>query len=75
MVVSEPQVQPDPALTAGLTIMRGATVITGAGKGLYDYITLANLYQPCAALAASNAGAPGGFFVNATRAKATAARR
>jgi hydroxybutyrate-dimer hydrolase len=68
IVVSEPQVQPDPALTAGLTIMRGATVITGAGKGLYDYITLANLYQPCAALAASNAGAPGGFFINATRA-------
>jgi hydroxybutyrate-dimer hydrolase len=68
IVVSEPQVQPDPALTAGLTIMRGNTVVTGAGKGLYDYITLANLYQPCAALAASNAGAPGAFFIVAARA-------
>ena len=58
VVVSEPQIQPDPALTAGLTIRRGGVVVPGTGKGLYDYITLANLYQPCAALAASNAGAP-----------------
>ena len=64
VVVSEPQVQ----LRAlhGLTIQRGATTLTGIGKGLYDYITLANLYQPCAALAASNAGAPAGFFVVAS---------
>jgi hydroxybutyrate-dimer hydrolase len=62
IVVSEPQVQP--RRTDKLTIMRGSTVIKNHGKGLYDYITLANLYQPCAALAASNVGAPFGFFVN-----------
>lgn len=66
VVVSEPQVQI--ARLHGLTIKRGATTVAGIGKGLYDYITLANLYQPCAALAASNAGAPGAFFVVATRA-------
>lgn len=64
IVVSEPQIQP--RRTDRLTIMRGSKVIKNHGKGLYDYITLANLYQPCAALAASNAGAPFGFFVNAT---------
>ncbi len=63
VVVSEPQVQP--RRTDKLTIMRGSTLIKNHGKGLYDYITLANLYQPCAALAASNVGAPFGFFVNA----------
>ena len=66
VVVSEPQIQL--RKLHGLTIKRGATTVTGIGKGLYDYITLANLYQPCAALAASNAGAPGGFFVVASRA-------
>ncbi len=66
VVVSEPQVQLKKL--HGLTIKRGTTTITGIGKGLYDYISLANLYQPCAALAASNAGAPGGFFVVAARA-------
>lgn len=66
VVVSEPQIQL--RKLHGLTIKRGATTVTGIGKGLYDYISLANLYQPCAALAASNAGAPGGFFVVASRA-------
>jgi len=33
-------------------------VIANHSKGLYDYITLANLFQPCAAGAPSNAGAP-----------------
>lgn len=66
VVVSEPQIQL--RKLHGLTIKRGATTVTGIGKGLYDYITLANLYQPCAALAASNAGAPGGFFVVVSRA-------
>lgn len=66
VVVSEPQVQPGDLL--GLTIRRSATAIPVIGKGLYDYITLANLYQPCAALAPANAGAPAGFFVVASRA-------
>ena len=56
VVVSEPQVQP--RFNPHLRIKRGDMVIANPGKGLYDYITLANLYQPCAALAASNAGAP-----------------
>jgi hydroxybutyrate-dimer hydrolase len=61
VVVSEPQVQPRP--NPKLTIKRGTNVIAAHGKGLYDYITLANLFQPCAALAPANAGAPAGFFV------------
>jgi hydroxybutyrate-dimer hydrolase len=68
IVVSEPQVQP--RFNPKLTIKRGDKVIANRGKGLYDYITLANLYQPCAALAPANAGAPGGFFVVAARAQA-----
>jgi hydroxybutyrate-dimer hydrolase len=56
IVVSEPQVQP--VRDRSLVIRRGSTAITGHSKGLYDYITLANLFQPCAALAASNAASP-----------------
>jgi hydroxybutyrate-dimer hydrolase len=68
IVVSEPQVQP--RFNPKLTIKRGDAVIANHGKGLYDYITLANLYQPCAALAPANAGAPGALFVVAARAQA-----
>ena len=68
VVVSEPQVQP--RINRHLVIKRGDKVIRNAGKGLYDYITLANLFQPCAALAPANAGAPAGFFVVAARAQA-----
>jgi len=68
IVVSEPQVQP--RFNPHLTIKRGDKVIRNFGKGLYDYITLANLFQPCAALAPANAGAPAGFFVVAARAQA-----
>ncbi|MGH6690511.1 MAG: 3-hydroxybutyrate oligomer hydrolase family protein, partial [Gammaproteobacteria bacterium] len=64
IVVSEPQVQP--RFNPHLTIKRGDKVIANHSKSLYDYITLANLFQPCAALA--NAGAPGGFLVNVQRA-------
>ena len=38
-------------------------MIRNFGKGLYDYITLANLFQPCAALAPENAGCAGRPFV------------
>ncbi len=68
VVVSEPQVQP--RVNRHLTIKRGDTVIRNFGKGLYDYITLANLFQPCAALAPENAAAPAGSFVVAARAQA-----
>ncbi len=56
VVVSEPQVQP--IRRRSLVIRRGNTPIPAHSKGLYDYITLANLFQPCAALAASNADSP-----------------
>lgn len=66
VAVSEPQVQvtPNPALV----IRRGSTTVTSNGKGLLDFGTLANLYQPCAALAASVGSAPGLSFINAARA-------
>src|SRR5262245_9867375 len=67
VVVSEPQVQP--RIDRHLVIKRGDKVIRNAGKGLYDYITLANLFQPCAALAPANVAAPAGFFVVAARAQ------
>ncbi|WP_171014095.1 3-hydroxybutyrate oligomer hydrolase family protein [Chitinivorax sp. B] len=56
IAVSEPNTQP--ANTDGLSIRQGATVFNTIGKQLLDYITYANLYQPCAALAPSLVGAP-----------------
>jgi hydroxybutyrate-dimer hydrolase len=69
IAVAEPNVQ----ITANtnLTIRRGSVSVAGGAKSLYDYITYANLLQPCAALASSVAGAPAQAFVNA----ATAANR
>ncbi|MEP6772285.1 MAG: 3-hydroxybutyrate oligomer hydrolase family protein, partial [Polaromonas sp.] len=48
VAVGEPQVQllPD----ARLSVRRGSSTLAGTGKSLYDYTTLANLLQPCAAL-------------------------
>jgi hydroxybutyrate-dimer hydrolase len=71
VVVSEPQVQP--RVNRHLVIKRGDRVIRNAGKGLYDYITLANLYQPCAALAPENAGAPFPFLFVPARGEARCA--
>ena len=48
MAVTEPKVQLAP--DARLSVRRGASVLVGTGKPLYDYFTLANLLQPCAAL-------------------------
>jgi hydroxybutyrate-dimer hydrolase len=62
VAVSEPQIQVN--LPATITITRGGVRVPAAGLGLYDYTTLANLHQPCAALAAP--GSPGGVFVNLT---------
>jgi hydroxybutyrate-dimer hydrolase len=55
VAVAEPQVQVN--LPSSITIKRGATTVAGAGKGLYDYFTIANLYEPCAALAPASATA------------------
>ena len=49
VAVTEPNAQPDD--TRKLEIMQGATLQPTIGKPLLDYFTVANLYQPCAALA------------------------
>jgi hydroxybutyrate-dimer hydrolase len=64
VAVAEPQVQVN--LPSGVSVRRGATTVAGAGKGLYDYTTIANLYQPCAATDPALATSPGALFVNGT---------
>jgi hydroxybutyrate-dimer hydrolase len=49
VAVAEPVLQLGPV--PGVTVRRGA-VVQGSGRPLYDYATLANLYQPCAAQSA-----------------------
>ncbi|NMM38743.1 MAG: D-(-)-3-hydroxybutyrate oligomer hydrolase [Glaciimonas sp.] len=49
VAVAEPHVQM--AADNRLSVTRGSSTLTGTGKPLYDYFTLANLLQPCAALA------------------------
>ena len=61
VAVSEPNVQLPP--NPSLVVKRGSTTLTGAGRGLYDYFSLANLYQPCASMATSAIGSPGLAFV------------
>ena len=56
VAVGEPEVQVN--LPASIVMKRGGTTITGGGKSLYDYFTIANLYEPCAARAAAAAGSP-----------------
>jgi len=46
-----------------LRVTRGATTLTGTGRPLYDFFTLANLLQPCASLSTRAAGSPGIVFV------------
>ena len=56
VAVTEPAVQL-PA-NAGISIERGGVPVASAGRMLHDYMTFANLYQPCAALAPELAGTP-----------------
>lgn len=49
VAVTEPNAQPRD--TRKLKIMQGTTLQPTIGKPLLDYFTVANLYQPCAALA------------------------
>lgn len=62
LAVSEPSI----ALTPGgnLVVKRGSVTLNGTGRPLYDYFTLANLLQPCAALSAAAVGSPALAFVN-----------
>jgi hydroxybutyrate-dimer hydrolase len=46
-----------------LIVMRGTTAIAGGARPLYDYFTIANLYQPCAALSPRAVNSPGAAFV------------
>lgn len=48
LAVGEPQIQL--VADARLSVKRGTTTLTGTGRTLFDYGTLANLLQPCAAL-------------------------
>ena len=66
VVVSEPQI--NLRVPAGISVRRGVTVQPSIGRPLYDYITYANLFQPCAAIAASNAASPFLTFIVASRA-------
>lgn len=56
LAVAEPQIQLN--APSGIVIKRGANTVPANSKVLYDYFTLANLLQPCAALAPSVAAAP-----------------
>ncbi|UUZ65703.1 D-(-)-3-hydroxybutyrate oligomer hydrolase [Polaromonas sp. P1-6] len=49
VAVAEPQVQVVP--DARLSVTRGTTTLAGTGRSLFDYASLGNLLQPCAALA------------------------
>ena len=51
VVAFEPSAQP--STTAGYGVQFGGTAVAGYGKPLIDYFTVANLYQPCAALASA----------------------
>ena len=69
LVVGEPQINLTPP--PGLIISRGGVnyVASAIGRPLYDYSTLGNLLQPCAAHAPANAMSPGLAFVPAASAQ------
>ncbi|MCX5539055.1 D-(-)-3-hydroxybutyrate oligomer hydrolase [Paraburkholderia sp. CNPSo 3076] len=56
VVVGEPQI--NVRMPGDAQVKEGGQRIAAAGKPLADYMTLANLLQPCAALADAAAGAP-----------------
>jgi hydroxybutyrate-dimer hydrolase len=78
VAVSEPNIQIAPG--GGLRIERGTLpAYTAGSRPLYDYFSVANLLQPCAALAAGAAGSPfaytgGTAFGAANRCAGLAAR-
>ena len=66
IAVSEPVVAP--AGNNTLRVTRGSATLVGYGRPLYDYFTIANSLQPCAALSTRAAGSPGAAFVPAASA-------
>ena len=73
VAVSEPNVQLPP--NPGLVVKRGSTSLTGAGRGLYDYFSLANLYQPCADARRRRGRLAGRGVRSGRHSRPTAARR
>ena len=71
--VAEPNVQLD--APAGVTIVRGTTPVGSHSRPLYDYFTIANLYQPCASLATAAVGNTAGLIGITTPNPAVAANR
>ena len=65
VAVGEPSIAVAAPANSTLTVTRGTQSIQGFGRHLYDYFTLANLYEPCASLAAQAVGAPAINFLNA----------
>ena len=65
LAVAQPTIQM--AANNALTVRRGSVTRTGTGKALFDYVSMANLLQPCAATALSVASAPGATLVDPTR--------
>ncbi len=61
VAVAEPAIEM-PA-NPGVAVQRGGVPVATIGKTLYDFTSYANLYQSCASLAASVAGAPGQAYV------------
>ena len=57
VVAIEPQI--NVKLNPAITVQKAGITVGSYGKPLYDYITQAYLYQPCAALASSINTAPG----------------
>ena len=68
VAVAEPEVQVN--LPASIVIKRGTATVSSAGKSLYDYFTIANLYEPCATRATAAAGSPALNFVSIPQADA-----
>jgi hydroxybutyrate-dimer hydrolase len=56
VVAGEPQINLD--VPAELSVEQGGVEVAAIGSPLYDYLTIANLLEPCAAHAAAAAGAP-----------------
>jgi hydroxybutyrate-dimer hydrolase len=57
VAVTEPNVTPFPRLPFRI-VQEGTAPVAAHSRPLFDYITLMNLYQPCASLAPANAEAP-----------------
>lgn len=56
VVAGEPQIGVD--VPADLVVERGGAPVASFGRPLYDYVTIANLLEPCAAFAKAAVGSP-----------------